>query len=63
MEWTDTTEYRLTADAFPGSERAVTTYHATANDAPGMRKGITLQSYGLVRPHRHADAGRPGARR
>ena len=28
MEWTDTTEYRLTADAFPGSERAVTTYHA-----------------------------------
>ena len=46
MEWTDTTEYRLTADAFPGSERAVITYHATASDAPGMRKGITLQSSG-----------------
>ena len=46
MEWTDTTEYRLTADAFPGSERAVTTYHATASDAPGMRKGITLRSDG-----------------
>jgi hypothetical protein len=46
MEWTDTTEYRLTADAFPGSERAVTTYHAAASDAPGMRKGITLQSDG-----------------
>jgi hypothetical protein len=46
MEWTDTTEYRLTADAFPGSERAVTTYRATESDAPGMRKGITLESDG-----------------
>jgi len=46
MEWTDTTEYRLTADAFPGVERVVTTYKATASDAPGMRKGITLQSTG-----------------
>lgn len=46
MEWTDTTEYRLTADAFPGNERAVTTYHATASEAPGMRKGITLRSDG-----------------
>jgi hypothetical protein len=46
MEWTDTTEYRLTADAFPGNERAVTTYRAAASDAPGMRKGITLQSDG-----------------
>lgn len=46
MEWTDTTEYRLTADAFPGNERAVTTYRATATDAPGMKKGITLQSAG-----------------
>jgi hypothetical protein len=45
MEWTDTTEYRLTADAFPGSERAVTTYHATGSDA-GTSKGITLQSSG-----------------
>jgi hypothetical protein len=41
MEWTDTTEYRLTADAFPGTERAVTTYKAA-----GMDKGITLQSTG-----------------
>ena len=46
MEWTDTTEYRLTADAFPGSERAVITYHATASDAPVMQKSITLQSSG-----------------
>ncbi|HUR93257.1 MAG TPA: hypothetical protein VMY76_01655 [Gemmatimonadales bacterium] len=46
MEWTDTTKYRLTADAFPGEERAVITYRASANDAPGMRKGITLESSG-----------------
>ena len=46
MEWSDTTEYRLTADAFPGSERAVTTYRAAASDAPGMRKSITLESDG-----------------
>jgi hypothetical protein len=46
MEWTDTTEYKLTADAFPGSERAVITYRATASDAPGMRKAILLQSSG-----------------
>jgi hypothetical protein len=44
MAWTDTTEYKLTADAFPGSERAVTTY--SAEDASGGRKGITLQSTG-----------------
>ena len=30
----------------PGSERAVITYHATASDAPGMQKSITLQSSG-----------------
>jgi hypothetical protein len=44
MAWSDTTEYKLTADAFPGSERAVTTY--TAVDATAGRKGITLQSTG-----------------
>lgn len=46
MEWTDTTEYRLTADAFPGVEKAVTTYKAAPSDAPGTRKGIVLQSTG-----------------
>jgi hypothetical protein len=46
MEWSDTTEYRLTADAFPGTERAVTTYQAIGSDSPGGRKGITLQSTG-----------------
>lgn len=45
MEWTDTTEYRLTADAFPGSERVVTTYRATEGSAPGG-KAIALQSTG-----------------
>jgi hypothetical protein len=46
MEWTDTTEYKLTADAFPGSERAIITYHATPGDATGARKGLALQSSG-----------------
>lgn len=46
MEWTDTTEYRLTADAFPGTERAVTTYKAAPADASGGKKGVTLQSTG-----------------
>ena len=45
MEWTDTTEYKLTADAFPGTERAVTTYHAGAAEGSGP-KGITLESEG-----------------
>jgi hypothetical protein len=44
MEWTDTTEYRLTADAFPGSERAVITYHATSGQ--GAQQGLLLQSSG-----------------
>lgn len=46
MAWTDTTEYRLTADAFPGTERAVTTYTATTGDASEGHKAITLQSTG-----------------
>jgi hypothetical protein len=46
MEWTDTTEYRLTADAFPGNERSVTTYRAAATDTPGAKQAITLQSTG-----------------
>jgi hypothetical protein len=45
MSWTDTTEYRLTADAFPGTERAVTTYTAAASEAAG-HKTITLESTG-----------------
>jgi hypothetical protein len=46
MEWTDTTEYTLTADAFPGSERAVTTYRASASQGSGEGKGVALQSTG-----------------
>ena len=45
MEWTDTTEYKLTADAFPGTERAVTTYHAGAAESSGAKR-ITLESEG-----------------
>jgi hypothetical protein len=45
MEWTDTTEYRLTADAFPGTERAVTTYHAAAAEGSGPKR-LTLESQG-----------------
>ena len=58
MEWTDTTEYHLTADAFPGSERAVTTYHAAASDAPGdAARAITLQSSGSYDRTGTRDAG------
>jgi hypothetical protein len=46
MEWSDTTEYRLTADAFPGTERAVTSYKAVASDEAGAGKGLTLESTG-----------------
>jgi hypothetical protein len=46
MEWSDTTEYKLTADAFPGTERAVTSYKAIASNAPGAPKGIALESNG-----------------
>jgi hypothetical protein len=46
MEWTDTTEYRLVADAFPGSEKAVTTYRATEPEGSGSRKAIALGSSG-----------------
>ncbi len=43
-EWTDTTRYRLVADAFPGTEESVTTYRAIG--ASGARQGITLESTG-----------------
>lgn len=44
MEWTDSSEYKLVADAFPGTEKQVTTYHATENSGP--RKGVILESTG-----------------
>lgn len=44
MAWTDSSEYKLVADAFPGTEKQVTTYHATENSGP--RKGVVLESTG-----------------
>jgi hypothetical protein len=48
MEWTDTTQYQVVADAFPGTERSVTTYRATDTEASGTdeRKGIAIESTG-----------------
>jgi hypothetical protein len=44
MEWTDSSEYKLVADAFPGKETQVTTYRAT--DGSGPKNGIALVSSG-----------------
>lgn len=44
MEWTDSSDYKLVADAFPGTEHQVTTYRAS--DGSGPKKGIRLESSG-----------------
>jgi hypothetical protein len=44
MEWTDSSEYKLVADAFPGTESQVTTYRAT--EGSGSKDGVTLVSSG-----------------
>lgn len=44
MEWADSSEYKLVADAFPGAEKQVTTYHAT--EGGDTDKGIRLESTG-----------------
>ena len=44
MEWTDSSEYKLVADAFPGTETQVTTYRASESSGP--KKGVTLESTG-----------------
>ena len=44
MEWTDSTSYKLVADAFPGTEHAITTYRAAGGASEG--KAVTLQSAG-----------------
>jgi len=48
MEWTDTTERKLVADAFPVTETAIVTYTATDTELPGTRsrKAIALESSG-----------------
>jgi hypothetical protein len=43
MEWTDSTSYKLVADAFPGTEHAVNTYRAGGSSEG---KAVTLQSTG-----------------
>ena len=44
MEWTDSTSYKLVADAFPGTEHAINTYRAAGGASEG--KPVTLQSTG-----------------
>jgi hypothetical protein len=48
MEWTDTTERKVVADAFPVIETAIVTYTATDTElpAPRSRKAIALESSG-----------------
>jgi hypothetical protein len=44
MEWTDSTSYKLVADAFPGTEHVITQYHAAGGASEG--KTVTLESAG-----------------
>jgi hypothetical protein len=46
MEWTDTTEVPVRADAFDASERGITTYRALKSDEPRARNAIKLESNG-----------------
>lgn len=46
MEWTDTTDVPIRADAFDATERAVTSYRAVDNDEPRVKKAIKLESNG-----------------
>jgi hypothetical protein len=46
MEWTDTTEVPIRADAFDATERSFTTYRATESDDPRAKKAIKLESTG-----------------
>jgi hypothetical protein len=44
MEWTDTTEVPIRADAFDATERSLTTYRALESDDSRVRKAIKLES-------------------
>jgi hypothetical protein len=44
MEWTDSTSYKLVADAFPGTEHVITRYRAAGGASEG--KTVTLESAG-----------------
>jgi hypothetical protein len=46
MEWTDTTEVPIRADAFDATERSLTIYRATESDDPRAKKAIKLESTG-----------------
>ena len=46
MEWTDTTEVPIRADAFDATERSFTNYRATESDDPRAKKAIKLESTG-----------------
>lgn len=46
MEWTDTTEVPIRADAFDAIERSLIRYRATDSDDPRVKKAVKLESSG-----------------
>jgi hypothetical protein len=46
MEWTDTTDVPIRADAFDASERGITRYRSMDSDEPRARNAIKLESTG-----------------
>jgi hypothetical protein len=46
MQWTDTTEVPIRADAFDATERSLTNYRAAESDDPRAKKAIKLESMG-----------------
>jgi hypothetical protein len=46
MEWTDTTETPIRADAFDAVERSLTRYRAVDSDDASARKALKLESNG-----------------
>ena len=46
MEWTDTTDVPIRADAFDATEHGVTNYRAVDSDDPRAKKAIKLESNG-----------------
>jgi hypothetical protein len=46
MEWTDSTEVPIRADAFDATERSLTNFRSTESDDPRAKKAIKLESNG-----------------
>ena len=46
MEWVDSTEVPIRADAFDATERSLTNYRSTESDDPTAKKAIKLESSG-----------------